>query len=117
MNVGFSRTTPTSAAPNKTDPPALQSFVKALPTGSFGSLPAHATLLTAYRNLVLSDPTFRSAKSLPATGKKASAADVAKSVGWMMRSGQYTFLKDLFKLVFGFHIEEAETRKNVSITV
>jgi hypothetical protein len=117
MNSGFSRTTPTSAGPNKTDPPALQSFVKSLPTGSFGSLPAHATLLKAYRNLVLSDPTFRSAKSLPAAGKKASAADVAKSVGWMMRSGQYTFLKDLFRLVFGFHIEEAETRKNVSITV
>jgi hypothetical protein len=117
MNVGFSRTTPTSAAPNKSDPPALQTFVKSLPTGSFGSLPAHATLLTAYRNLVLSDPTFRSAKSLPDIGKKANAADVAKSVGWMMRSGQYTFLKDLFKLVFGFHVEEAETRKNVSITV
>jgi hypothetical protein len=117
MNIGFSRTTPTSAAPNKSDPPVLQTFVKSLPTGSFGSLPAHATLLTSYRNLVLSDPTFRSAHALPAIGKKASAADVAKSVGWMMRSGQYTFLKDLFKLVFGFHVEEAETRKNFSITV
>jgi len=50
-------------------------------------------------------------------GRKATAIDVAKSVGWMMRSGQYTFLKDLFRLVFGFHLEEAETRKNVSITV
>ncbi|RDL33080.1 Uncharacterized protein BP5553_08519 [Venustampulla echinocandica] len=117
MNVGFSRTTPTSAAPNKSDPPALQAFVKSLPTGSFGSLPSHAALLTAYRTLVLSDPTFRSASSLPSIGKKANAADVAKSVGWMMNSGRYTFLKDLFKLVFGFHVEEAETRKNVSITV
>ncbi|KAG0652297.1 hypothetical protein D0Z07_0894 [Hyphodiscus hymeniophilus] len=117
MNVGFTRTTPTTATPNKSDPPALQTFVKSLPTGSFGSLPTHATLLTAYRNLVLSDPTFRSASSLPALGKKATATDVAKSVGWMMRSGQYTFLKDLFRLVFGFHLEEAETRKNVSITV
>lgn len=117
MNVGFSRTTPTTAAPNKSDPPALQNFVKSLQTGSFGSLPAHATLLTAYRNLVLSDSTFRSASSLPSIGKKANATDIAKSVGWMMRSGQYTFLKDLFKLVFGFHLEEAETRKNVSITV
>ena len=117
MNVGFSRTTPTTATPNKTDPPALQHYVKSLPTGSFGSLPAHATLLTAYRNLVLSDSTFRSASSLPAIGKKASALDIAKSVGWMMRSGQYTFLKDLFRLVFGFHLEEAETRKNVIISV
>lgn len=117
MNAGFTRTTPTASAPSKNDPPALQSFVKALPTGSFGSLPAHAALLTAYRNLVLGDPTFRNANSLPAMGRKASAADVAKSVGWMMNSGRYTFLKDLFRLVFGFHIEEAEGRKNVSITV
>lgn len=117
MNVGFSRTPPTSTPPNKTDPPALQNFVKNLPPGSFGSLPAHATLLTAYRNLVLSDSTFRSANALPGIGKKASAVDVAKSVGWMMRSGQYTFLKDLFRLVFGFHLEEADKRKNVSITV
>jgi hypothetical protein len=117
MNVGFSRTTPTTATANATDPPPLQNFVKSLPTGSFGSLPAHTTLLTAYRNLVLSDPTFRSASSLPAVGKKASAVDIAKSVGWMMRSGQYTFLKDLFRLVFNFHLEEAETRKNVSISV
>jgi hypothetical protein len=117
MNVGFSRSTPTSATPNKADPPALQSFVKSLPTGSFGSLPAHATLLASYRNLVLSDPTFRSANSLPPVGRKATAVDVAKSVGWMMKSGQYTFLKDLFKLVFGFPAEEAETRKTTTIIV
>ncbi|KAJ5037265.1 uncharacterized protein L3040_007442 [Drepanopeziza brunnea f. sp. 'multigermtubi'] len=117
MNVGFSRTTPTSANPNSAGPPAFQSFIKALPTGSFGSLPAHAKLLTAYRNLILSDPTFRSSNALPAMGKNASAIDVAKSVGWMMRSGQYPFLKQLYKLVFGFPIEEAENRKHVSITV
>ena len=80
-------------------------------------MPTHSTLLTAYRNLVLSDPTFRSANALPGIGKKVSAVDVAKSVGWMMRSGQYTFLKDLFRLVFGFHLEEAEKRKSVTITV
>jgi hypothetical protein len=123
MNVGFSRT-PSAAASvssgsSKADsgPPALPTFVKSLPPGSFGSLPAHASLLSAYRNLVLSDPTFRSAHALPSVGKKASAVDVAKSVGWMMRSGQYTFLKDLFRLVFGFHLEEAEKRKSVTITV
>jgi len=117
MNVGFSRSTPTSATPNTADSPAFQNFIKALPTGSFGSLPTHAKLLAAYRNLILSDPTFRSSNALPAVGKNASAIDVAKSVGWMMRSGQYPFLKDLFKLVFGFHLEEAEGRKHVSITV
>jgi len=114
MNLGYSRNSPPNSNGGQT---TLQTFVKALPTGSFGSLPAHASLLISYRNLVLSDPTFRSANSLPASGKKASAAEVAKSVSWMMRSGQYGFLKDLFKLVFGFHLDEAETRKNVSIQV
>ncbi|KAH6664114.1 hypothetical protein B0J14DRAFT_252314 [Halenospora varia] len=117
MNVGFSRTTPTSSTPSKSEPPALQNFVKSLSSGAFGALPAHTQLLTQYRNLVLSDPTFRSASSLPSIGRKANAADVAKSVGWMMNSGRYAFLKDLFRLVFGFHVDEAETRKNVSITV
>ncbi len=117
MNVGFSRGTPTTTGPNKSDPPALQNFVKNLPTGSFGSLPSHGSLLQSYRQLVLSDSTFRSAATLPAVGKKASAIDVANSVKWMMRSGQYSFLKDLFRLVFGFHIEEAETRKHISISV
>ncbi|KAG9242782.1 hypothetical protein BJ878DRAFT_154154 [Calycina marina] len=117
LNVGFTRTAPTSATSNRSDPPALQNFVKSLPAGAFGALPAHGTLLASYRNLVLTDSTFRSASSLPATGKKVSAIDVAKSVSWMMRSGQYPFLKDLFRLVFGFTIEEADKRKNVSISV
>lgn len=117
MNVGFSRSTPTTTTPNKTEPPALQKFVKNLQTGSFGSLPAHATLLAAYKELVLSDPTFRSANALPSIGKKASAVEVARSVSWMMKSGQYTFLKDLFKLVFSFPLDEADTRKSTSIVV
>ncbi|KAF7871600.1 hypothetical protein EAF04_003707 [Stromatinia cepivora] len=113
MNAGYSRTSISSTG----SPLTLQNFVKALPTGSFGSLPAHATLLTSYRNLVLSDPTFRNPSSLPPPGKKVSAPDLAKSVSWMMRAGQYTFLKDLFRMVFGFRVDEADSRKNVSISV
>lgn len=116
MNIGFSRD---PSGDGKTGATSLQSFVKSLPTGSFGSLPAHATLLQNYKNLVLADSTFRTAASLPSRGRRVIATDVAKSVGWMvLRSqGQYTFLKDLFKLVFGFPLEDAESRKNVSIAV
>ena len=103
--------------PNSSGANALQTFVKSLPTGSFGSLAWHASLLTSYKDLVLSDPAFRSASNLPPPGKRASAPDVAKSVGWMMRSGQYVWLQDLFRLVFGFHADEADKRKNVGITV
>ncbi|KAL1873024.1 hypothetical protein Daus18300_004165 [Diaporthe australafricana] len=128
MNIGFSRDNNNNNNPSADGGggvsksggggASLQSFVQKLPTGSFGSLPAHATLLQNYKNLVLADTTFRTAASLPAKGKRVNATDVAKSVGWMtLRSGQYAFLRDLFKLVYGFPIEEAENRKNVSIAV
>ncbi|KAI1137213.1 hypothetical protein F5Y05DRAFT_414373 [Hypoxylon sp. FL0543] len=117
MNVGFSRESSTDAH-HHNSAASLQAFVKSLPTGSFGSLPTHAALLKNYKNLVGADSSFRQASSLPSRGKRVLAVDVANSVGWMThRSGQYGFLRDLFKLVFGFHVEEAETRKNVSIAV
>lgn len=110
MNVGFAR--------DGNNDTSLQTFVKALPTGSFGSLPAHAALLQSYKALVLADSSFRQASSLPARGRRVAAVDVAKSVGWMThRSTQYAFLRDLFKLVFGFHVEEAEGRKSITIAV
>lgn len=116
MNIGFSRD---SSGDGKTGAATLQSFVKSLPTGSFGSLPYHATLLQNYKNLVLSDATFRTTASLPNRGKRVHAMDVAASVGLMSKraQGQYGFLRDLFKLVFGFPIEEAGDRKNTSIAV
>lgn len=116
MNVGFNRD---ASGDGKPGAASLQAFVKSLPTGSFGSLPSHATLLQSYKSLVLSDGTFRAAASLPSRGRRVHATDVAVSVGWMaLRApGQYGFLKDLFKLVFGFPVEEAADRKNVSIAV
>jgi hypothetical protein len=114
MNVGFSRDETTGGHTGA----ALQAFVKQLPPGSFGSLPTHAALLQGYKNLVSSDGAFRQLATLPARGKRVHAGDVAKSVAWMMhRSSQYNFLRDLFRLVFGFFPEEADGRKNVSIAV
>lgn len=116
MNIGFNRDTSGDGKPGAA---SLQAFVKSLPTGSFGSLPSHAALLQSYKNLVLSDATFRATASLPSRGRRVHATDVAASAGWMALRAptQYGFLKDLFKLVFGFPIEEAPDRKNVSIAV
>lgn len=113
MNVGFERDSPTTKATKD----SFQTYVKNLPTGSFGSLPWHTNLLASYKDLVLSDSTFRNSANLPAVGKRASAQDVSKSVGWMMKSGQYLWLKDLYRLVFGFQVEEAEKRKSTGIAV
>ncbi|OIW26109.1 hypothetical protein CONLIGDRAFT_582054 [Coniochaeta ligniaria NRRL 30616] len=116
MNIGFNRDAAASDGSGGTA--SLQSFVKSLPTGSFGSLPAHSTLLQNYKNLVLADSAFRTSGALPARGKRTTSIDVAKSVNWMTQhSGQYGFLRELFKLVFGFQLEEADSRKNVSIAV
>ena len=116
MNIGFNRDT--AAADGTGGAKSLQAFVKSLPTGSFGSLPVHASVLKSYKSLVAADKSFRTSNSLPARGRRVAAADVAKSVGWMvLRSNQYNFLRDLYKLVFSFPLEEAETRKNSTIVV
>ena len=45
----------------------------------------------------------------------AGAVDIARAVQSMVQNGQYTWLRDLYRLVFGFHVEEAVGRRNVSI--
>lgn len=118
LNVGFSRESSGPDGHHHNSAASLQSFVKSLPSGSFGSLPSHTALLQSYKNLVVGDSPFRQATALPPRGKRVSAADVAKSVEWMThRSSQYGFLRDLFKLVFGFQAEEAEGRRTINITV
>ncbi|KAI9817090.1 MAG: hypothetical protein M1827_001202 [Pycnora praestabilis] len=104
MNSGFQRNSPQP----------LSSFVKALSSNSFGNLPWQIALLGDYKKTVMNDPSFRAPGSLPT--RRASAAEISRAVQWMvMRSGQYIWLRDLFRLVFGFHTEEAEMRKNVTI--
>ncbi|KAJ0351438.1 hypothetical protein KNSL1_003334 [Colletotrichum chrysophilum] len=115
MNVGYARD---PALDNKSEKAALQAFVKQMPTGSFGSLPAHATLLQNYKNLVQADASFRGSSLLPIRGKRIAANDMARSVNYMAgRAAQYVFLRDLYKLVFSFPTEEGDSRKTVSIAI
>ncbi|WYZ44330.1 hypothetical protein EsH8_VII_000766 [Colletotrichum jinshuiense] len=115
MNVGFTRD---PALDSKAEKAALQAFVKQMPAGSFGSLASHSTLLQHYKNLVHADSSFRGSSLLPARGKRIWAHDLAKSVHYMShRSNQYVFLRDLYKLVFGFPPEEGESRKSSSIAI
>lgn len=115
MIVGFNRDVAPEGKPGMA---TLQSFVKQLPLGSFGSLPSHASLLQSYKNLILSDSVLPRSSMLPVRGRRATASEIAKAVLYMMhRSSQYAFLRDLFRLVFNFTIDEAESRKNFSIVV
>ncbi|CAI7639060.1 unnamed protein product [Penicillium glandicola] len=89
----------------------LSSFVKSLPSDAFGSAAWQTSLLKNYRKVVAFDPTFRSVGLQARVG----AIDVAHACQAMLQSGQYSWLRDLYRLVFGFHIEEAMSRKGVII--
>lgn len=101
VNSGFQRGTSMT----------LASFVKSIPSNSFGHAPWQMQLLEQYKKLVASDPGFRS----PGPSRRAGAGDVGRAVQWMVGSGQYVWLKDLFRLVFGFHVEEGDVRNMVMI--
>ncbi|KAL9098705.1 MAG: hypothetical protein Q9163_005684 [Psora crenata] len=101
-NVGYQRQGPTP----------LSTFVKSIPSNSFGTQSWQVSLLDSYKKLVASDPGFRS----PGPVRRARAVDVARSVRWMVSNhGQYSWLRDLFRLVFGFHVEEGERRGDAVI--
>ena len=89
----------------------LAAFVKTLSSDSFGTAPWQGQLLEKYKKLVASDPMFRSA----GPPRRANATDVGRAVQWMVQSGQYVWLKDLFRLVLGFHLDDAPMRQGVII--
>ena len=89
----------------------LSSFVKSLPSDAFGSAPWQTSLLMNYRKLVASDLAFRDVGSRARVG----AIDLARACQAVLQSGQYSWLRDLYRLVFGFHLEEALGRKGVYI--
>ena len=153
---------------------SLPSFVKSLPSNTFGTLPWQTKLLDQYKKLVLSDASLRPMTSinssnsgnnninvnntmggspsgnspsdnnsntfgganynnkthnqsgnvnnnqaiapsffqqLPPATRRASAVEVARAVQWMaaMREG-FVWLRDLYRLVFGFFPEDATGR-------
>ena len=82
--------------------------MKTLPSNSFGTQAWQTQLLESYKKLVASDPSFSNQAFGPV--RRAKAADVARSVRWMVggHAGRYTWLRDLYRLVFGFRIDEGE---------
>lgn len=101
--TGFQRTSPLS----------LAAFVKSMPSNSFGTAPWQSYLLEQYKKLVASDPGFRHAGPI----RRASARDISRSVRWMVSGGQYIWLKDLFRLVMGWYVEDGEEESRALLMV
>lgn len=100
-NLGFARQPQTT----------MPTFVKTLSPTAFGNQTWQLRLLDSYKKLVVSDPTLRDRSSLP-VGRQFTAHEIARAVMWMGNSEQFSWFKDLFRLVFGFPVEEAAV-KNV----
>ncbi|KAL4930578.1 WD40 repeat domain-containing protein [Aspergillus undulatus] len=89
----------------------LSSFVKSLSSDAFGSAPWQRALLKHYKALVAFEPIFqRFGPSI-----KASAMDIARAIKFMAQSEQYLWLYDLYRLVFGFHVEEGASRDTIML--
>ncbi|GFP56656.1 hypothetical protein TASIC1_0007014800 [Trichoderma asperellum] len=115
MNVGFDRE---PISDPKTAPALLQNFVQTLPGDSFGPLPRDTALLQQYKNSVLMDAFIPRNHSMPSRGKRVSAVDMAKSVQTLANnSPRYAYLRELFRFVFNFPVEEVESRRHTSIAI
>lgn len=101
MNAGYNRASPQS----------LQSFVKSMSSNAFGAESWRKDVLEQYRRLVLADPSFRPGAGLP-SGRK-SAAELARAVQWLAKREDFDWLRNLFRIVFGF-LPEQSSAKNKS---
>jgi hypothetical protein len=90
---------------------SLLSFVKSLSSDAFGSTSWQVTLLKHYKSLVAFEPAFQSA----GPPSRASSIDIARAVKLMAQNGQYFWLYDLYRLVFGFHVEEVVNRDGIML--
>lgn len=86
----------------------LPAFVKTLPKSAFGPLPWQQKVFASYKKLVTGDKSMLSAHNL--ASRRLGANEVAKSVKWLGNSEGWAWMRDLYRIVFGFGIDEAERR-------
>lgn len=98
MNTGFSRISGQR----------LPDYVQALPKTAFGSLPWQEKVFGYYKNLVMGDKSLENIGSIPS--RRLGANEVAKAVRWLGNDEKWAWVRDLYRIVFGFGIDEAERR-------
>ena len=98
MNTGYSRISGQH----------LPAYVNSLPDTAFGSLPWQKKVFSFYKTLVVGDTTMITANTLPS--RRLGANEVAKSIKWLGNGEKWAWMRDLYRLIFGFGIDEAERR-------
>jgi hypothetical protein len=92
----------------KTGGQHLPGYVNTIPDTSFGTMPWQKKVFTYYKSLVLGDKSLLTVHALPS--KRYGAVDVAKSVKWLGNGEKWAWMRDLFRIVFGFGIDDAERK-------
>ena len=98
MNTGYSRVTGDR----------LPAYVNKLADTAFGTLPWQKKVFSYYKTLVVGDKSMLTVNGMPA--RRLGANEVAKSIKWLGSSEKWAWMRDLYRLVFGFGIDEAERR-------
>ena len=98
MNTGYSRLSGDR----------LPAYVNKLPDTAFGSLPWQKKVFNYYKALVVGDKSMLTVNGMP--GRRLGANEVAKSIKWLGNGEKWAWMRDLYRLVFGFGIDEAERR-------
>lgn len=101
---GYTRTSP--------DPElnSLPNFVRNLPDNAFGNQAWQVALLENYRKAIVNDSNFRNLGVAGTLGERAriNAIEVARAVHGMTSCVYgFNWLRDLYRHVFGFYVEEA----------
>ena len=104
MNTGYSRLSGQS----------LPAYVKTLADNAFGTLPWQQKVLSFYKKLVLGDKSMLAIHT--ATTRRLGANEAAKSVKWLGTSEQWAWMRDLYRIVYGFGVDEAD-RKGGSVQI
>ncbi|GFF62241.1 hypothetical protein IFM51744_10924 [Aspergillus udagawae] len=89
---------------------SISSFVKTLSSDAFGSAPWQISLLRSYKSLLALDPVFRNIDFQP----HSNAADIARAVQVTTQGSQYPWLRDLYRLVFGVHVDDVASRQGIA---
>ncbi|PKX90262.1 uncharacterized protein P174DRAFT_463714 [Aspergillus novofumigatus IBT 16806] len=90
---------------------SLSSFVKTLSSDAFGSASWQISLLRSYKSLLAHDPVFRNIDLQP----HSNAADIARAVQVTTQGSQYSWLRDLYRLVFGVHVDDVASRQGIAL--
>ena len=112
---GSSSSSAISGSSNRSTTVSFQEYVQGLVPTTFGASPAQVRLLNSYKKLVAADPSLQNLA--PVTNKRFSTVEVAKAVRWLSTGNeQWAWMRELYKLVNGYSVEEAEKRGGMLVT-